>query len=188
MKNCRPQCCLQCQVHSPWHISAGLCRMCSLTAAVSTAPSTLIQWLCCLFLSRKPGTPMFVLHLAWCPRFSPTEATTASTLHWILPPRLHLQRDQAGDSDAAQVWPWRGSLLHLPSRHTLQLRLLLYGHHRVWDCLSSPSPGQVPPCLYTPAVQEGVGQPRIWSHHLMLLIIVFSGSWGLVSSFLSVEM
>lgn len=150
---------------------------------IPVAPSILIQWF--LYLHqvplRKLGPQIFVLHLAWCQHLSPTEANSGTALHRVLSPRVHLQRDQAGDGDAAEVCPGRGSLLHLPCGHPLRLRHLLHCHHRVWDCLSSPSPGQVREgqilhWLCTPGISrltEGVSQSRIWSYHLMLLIIDF---------------
>lgn len=118
----------------------------------------------------------------------PTPETGAGTaLHRVLPPCLHLQRDQDDDGEAAQVCPRRGSLLHLPDGHPLRLRHLLHCHDRMWDCLSSPFPGQarrgqILPWLHTPgtsSITEGVSQSRIWSHPVLLLIIDFSGQMRL---------
>ena len=130
---------------------------------------------------------MFVLLLAWGQLFSLTEAGAGTTLHQVLPPCLHLQRDQDDDSEAAQVWPGRGSLLHLPGGYPLRLRHLLHRDDRMRDCLSSAFPGQarrgqILPWLHTPGTSifsEGVSQSRIWSHPVNLLIIDFSGQMRL---------
>lgn len=64
-----------------------------------------------------------------------TEAHPGTSIHWSPPPSLHLQWDQTGDCQAAQLCPRSGSLLYLPGGYSLRLRNLLHGHHGVWDLL-----------------------------------------------------